>query len=73
MSFPRAPVGSVSINAWSAACAAIILLVSDALIAIVLLVASLGAGLAQKGPKAKGQPMKDPTEKAGERKAKKEL
>lgn len=75
LSFPRAPVGSISIQAWSLACAAIILLVSDALVATVALV--MGS---EKGPaeKVKGEPMKlgaDKTssEKTSTEKSKKEL
>ena len=59
LSFPRAPLGSVSMQAWSLACGAIILLVSDAIVAIVAL--AMGAG----SQKAKPQPMKVPSEKAG--------
>jgi hypothetical protein len=68
LSFPRAPMGSISIQAWTLACAAVILLVSDALVAVVALVMG-GAGVSQKGQK---EPMKVPAgqEKAG---AKKEL
>jgi len=39
---PRAPLGSISIQAWFLACTAIIILVSDALVAIIALVAGLG-------------------------------
>src|ERR1700709_1600592 len=42
LSFPRAPLGSISIQAWVLACGAIILLVNDALVAIVGLAMSLG-------------------------------
>ncbi|KAI9048726.1 hypothetical protein LZ554_007557 [Drepanopeziza brunnea f. sp. 'monogermtubi'] len=42
LSFPRAPLGSVSIQSWTLACGAVILLVSDALVAIVALVKSSG-------------------------------
>ncbi|KAM3072458.1 GET complex subunit get1 [Clarireedia jacksonii] len=68
LSFPRAPMGSISIQAWTLACAAVILLVSDALVAIAALVMG-GVGVSQKGKK---EPMKVPAEqeKAG---AKKEL
>jgi hypothetical protein len=61
-------MGSISIQAWTLACAAVILLVSDALVAVVALVMG-GAGVSQKGQK---EPMKVPAgqEKAG---AKKEL
>ncbi len=38
LSFPRAPLGSVSIQAWVLACGAFILLVSDAILATIELV-----------------------------------
>lgn len=59
LSFPRAPLGSVSMQAWSLACGAVILLISDAIVAIVGL--ATGAGSQQ----SKGQPMKVPSTKAG--------
>ena len=62
LSFPRAPLGSISIQAWSLACAAIILLVSDAIVATIALVTGVGKGSAQK---ANGDPMKFAGEKAG--------
>jgi hypothetical protein len=70
LSFPRAPLGSVSIQAWGLACGAVILLVSDAIIALVGLLSARGT--AQKG---KGQPMKVSSEKVSTEKsqAKKEL
>jgi hypothetical protein len=37
LSFPRAPVGSISIQAWALACGAVILLVSDAIVAVIAL------------------------------------
>jgi hypothetical protein len=70
LSFPRAPLGSISIQAWFLACTAIIILISDALIAIVALVVSLGSGTAQT---AKKEPMAVPSEKAGAGNSKKEL
>ncbi|TAQ83597.1 hypothetical protein B7494_g8073 [Chlorociboria aeruginascens] len=63
LSFPRAPIGSISINAWFIACAAMILLVSDAIVGVVGLV--MVDGLAQM-PKGKGDPMKMPSEKSGQ-------
>jgi len=68
LSFPRAPMGSISIQAWTLACAAVILLVSDALVATAALVMG-GVGVSQQGKK---EPMKVPAgqEKEG---AKKEL
>ena len=58
LSFPRAPLGSISIQAWSLACAAIILLVSDALVAAIALV--MGSG---KRPQSRKEPMKFAGEK----------
>lgn len=54
LSFPRAPLGSISIQAWMAACAAAILLVSDAIVAIIGLFISARTGTTQKG---KPEPM----------------
>jgi hypothetical protein len=67
LSFPRAPLGSISIQAWFLACTAIIILVSDALVAIVALVRSSAAG---SGQNAKREPMAVLSEKtpAGEKK-----
>lgn len=67
LSFPRAPLGSVSVQAWGLACGAIILLVSDAVVAIVAL--AVGAG----SQKSEEQPMKVPSEKAAPASTKKEL
>jgi hypothetical protein len=61
LSFPRAPLGSISIQAWALACGAIILLVSDALAAIIAL--AVGSGVVSK-TKSKGEPMKVSGEKA---------
>ena len=60
LSFPRAPLGSISIQAWSLACAAMILLVSDALVALTAL--TIGTCSA---PRAKEAPMMASSEKAG--------
>jgi hypothetical protein len=75
LSFPRAPVGSISIQAWALACGAIILLVSDALVAVV----ALATGKVAQDEK-EGQPMKmasGESEKSGtssqSQKARKEL
>lgn len=59
LSFPRAPLGSVSIQAWALACGAVILLVSDAIVALVALVQGNGVKVPQK------EAMKVPGEKAG--------
>ncbi|KAH8779203.1 protein get1 [Hyaloscypha sp. PMI_1271] len=61
LSFPRAPLGSISIQAWFLACTAVIILVSDALVAIVAMVAGLGSGTAQE---ARKEPVGVPSEKA---------
>lgn len=70
LSFPRAPLGSISIQAWFLACTAIIILISDALVAIVALVAGLVSRTAQK---TKKQPVAVPSEKVGAGDSKKEL
>jgi hypothetical protein len=69
LSFPRAPLGSISIQAWSLACSAIILLISDALVAIVAL--ALGSEVTAE-EKRKEEPIKAP-EKAGAEDPRKEL
>lgn len=51
LSFPRAPLGSVSIQAWALACGSVILLVSDATIA--------GVGLFMTGNTASQQKRKE--------------
>lgn len=43
LSFPRAPVGSISINVWVLACGAIITLLHDALAAVIGLFTKSGA------------------------------
>lgn len=77
LSFPRAPLGSISVQAWSLACAAIISLVSDAIVAVVALVMEAGKGSVHKG---KGETMKyqsgekaGSSGKAGAERSKKEL
>lgn len=66
LSFPRAPLGSISIQAWLLACAAVILLVSDALVAIFGLIMEATSAPAQEG---KASPMKFAAEKPAARKA----
>jgi hypothetical protein len=70
LSFPRAPVGSVSIQAWQLACASVILLVSDAIVAIVGLAMEGSSKSAQKANKT---PMKFEGEKPTSSDGKKEL
>jgi hypothetical protein len=62
LSFPRAPLGSISIQAWVLACGAIILLVNDAIIAVIGLVVSSRASTATS-QKTKEDPMKVPATK----------
>ncbi len=61
LSFPRAPLGSISIQAWALACGAIILLVSDAIIALVALFSGMGAAQKNQGTKVPSE--KVPTAK----------
>jgi hypothetical protein len=75
LSFPRAPLGSISIQAWALACSAIILLVSDAFVAMTALIVSAGKAPVQK---ERGEPMKFAgekvsSEKGSTEKSKKEL
>jgi len=60
LSFPRAPLGSISIQAWSLACGAVILLASDTITAVFGLIM---ASKASQG--SKGEPMKVSGEKVG--------
>lgn len=71
ISFPRAPLGSVSINTWVLACNAIISLVGDALVAVIALVTTSAGSTSQK----RGTAIKVPSEKAQSKgaKSKKEL
>ncbi|KAF3071004.1 Protein GET1 [Daldinia childiae] len=69
LSFPRAPVGSVSIASWQVACAGIVLLVSDTITAILGLV--LGANIAEQQP-VKVTAEKGPIPKSQGAKAKKD-
>lgn len=62
LSFPRAPVGSVSIQAWQLACGSVILLVSDAIFAVIALAME---AMAKPVKQTKGEPMK----MAGEKKS----
>ncbi|PNS13965.1 hypothetical protein CAC42_6478 [Sphaceloma murrayae] len=52
LSFPRAPIGSVSMQVWWIACASVILLVSEGAMATVTLAKGTGA------QKQRGEPMK---------------
>lgn len=68
LSFPRAPLGSISIQAWALACGAFILLVSDAIAAIVALVLT-----STPKSKTKGEPIKVPVQAVPSEESKKEL
>ncbi|RDL37806.1 Protein GET1 [Venustampulla echinocandica] len=57
LSFPRAPLGSISIQAWALACMAIIVLVSDTLVALV----ALALGTRSTVNKENGESMKVPS------------
>lgn len=50
MSFPRAPLGSISIQVWWIACASIIALVAEALGAVIALATGRTADNQQKEP-----------------------
>jgi hypothetical protein len=55
LSFPRAPLGSVSINIWGIACASMIALVAEAVTALYVLITKKPVGVAQDS--TKGEPM----------------
>ncbi|KAI1781148.1 CHD5-like protein-domain-containing protein [Hypoxylon cercidicola] len=55
LSFPRAPVGSVSIASWQTACTGVVLLFSDTITAILGLI--VGAKIAEKQPAAEKGPI----------------
>ncbi|OTB04138.1 hypothetical protein M426DRAFT_320987 [Hypoxylon sp. CI-4A] len=69
LSFPRAPVGSVSIASWQTACTGVVLLLSDTIAAILGLL--LGAKIAQQQP-AGPAAEKGPIPKSQEAKSKKD-
>jgi len=74
LSFPRAPLGSISVQVWQLACASVILLVSDAIAAVIALFMAYKSEPGQKksvplkagGEKPKSTPTS--TEKAGTKK-----
>ncbi|KAI2631918.1 CHD5-like protein-domain-containing protein [Hypoxylon sp. NC1633] len=69
LSFPRAPLGSVSIASWQTACIGVVMLLNDTITAILGLV--LGAKLEQKQPAAAGAE-KGPIPKSREARNKKD-
>lgn len=50
LSFPRAPLGSVSVNVWVLACTAVIKLAHEALVAVVALVGKSGVTRKKEAP-----------------------
>ncbi|KAI1373741.1 CHD5-like protein-domain-containing protein [Hypoxylon crocopeplum] len=69
LSFPRAPLGSVSIASWQTACIGVVMLISDTITAILGL--ALGAKMAEKQP-AKATMEKGPIPKSREARSKKD-
>ncbi|KAF2709376.1 hypothetical protein K504DRAFT_379754 [Pleomassaria siparia CBS 279.74] len=63
LSFPRAPVGSVSINVWGIACASMLILVSEAAAATYVLITKKAVPVGEKG-----QPMAFAADTKGEKK-----
>jgi len=64
ISFPRAPLGSVSVQAWQLACTSVIVLVSDTFMAMIGLVMGAETAAASTS-RTKEEPMKVSGEKAG--------
>lgn len=76
LSFPRAPLGSVSIQAWQMACSTAIQLASDAIITIIGLFVAAKTGQAKKRAepmKAAGEKTAAGTQGAAKAETKKEL
>lgn len=74
LSFPKAPLGSISVQSWWIACASVILLVGDAGTAVYTLVQ--GRAVDQKGgmrEKGRREPMGFKASQAGGSEEKKEL
>ncbi|KAI0378296.1 CHD5-like protein-domain-containing protein [Hypomontagnella monticulosa] len=69
LSFPRAPLGSVSIASWQTACTGVVMLLSDTIAAFLGL--ALGAKVAQKQP-ANPATEKGPIPKSQEARSKKD-
>lgn len=53
MSFPRAPLGSVSLQVWTLACSSVVAMVSEALVATLVLVMGAMAGQKKKAGEKK--------------------
>lgn len=75
LSFPRAPIGSISIASWQLACTGVVMIVNDTIIAVLALIQEARIKQAQNkratgAQKRKETPMAASTEKT---EAKKEL
>lgn len=70
LSFPRAPLGSVSINVWGIACASIIALAAEGLAAVWVLVTHkpTPAAAGKQREKEEAMAFKAPTVGSGEKK-----
>jgi hypothetical protein len=70
LSFPRAPLGSVSINVWGIACASIIALAAEGLAAVWVLVTHrpTPAAAGKQREKEEAMAFKAPTAGSGEKK-----
>lgn len=58
LSFPRAPLGSISVNVWAIACGSVIAMVSEFLVAAWTLRQGKVLEGSNKGEKVKMEPMK---------------
>jgi hypothetical protein len=72
LSFPRAPLGSISINVWAIACGSVIGMVIEGLMALWTLRTGVVQEGARKGEKVKMEPMPGVGSTSGDRE-KKEL
>lgn len=70
LSFPRAPVGSVSINVWGIACASMLVLVSEAITAAYVLITHKPPPTAAKEEPMAFQADQRPTKGSGTREKK---
>ena len=72
LSFPKAPLGSISVQSWWIACASVILLVGDAAVSGWALLQGMGVDQRGSGVKEKGGGQRAPMAMGG-REGKKEL
>lgn len=74
ISFPRAPLGSVSVASWQLACRGVIALVADTIGAVLKLVMDAGQEAQQAGGRQREEPMRaSAAQSEGEKEGKKEL